>query len=322
MFLEVLTVRVTALFDLTLYYDIGFLDVFLQATRLQFSKQRCLAFITASIKEANQTALGHFSGSVRELLIQGCLGLSGRPPPPISTMVIRWKPPQAGWHKVNVDGSAPLSPGPIFAGAIFRNSRGFFLAAFSKAVGWGFPLEAELAAILHDILFVFDYGWHSLWVESDSILGIHTLQNRIQIVPWRLQGLSWRSPICSSCTLIFYVKATRWMTLLLSFTPTKFGLARLNGLLAQHQAYFMQKNRAQWFTDGDCNTKFFHTLHNMRKSSDIMNSMYIGDILSHNSDAIGVHVVNFFTELFSARAGGPHDFSILCDVVAHHINKI
>ncbi|KAL8514651.1 hypothetical protein ACS0TY_013657 [Phlomoides rotata] len=82
---------------------------------IQPSIQRCLAFITASIKETNQLALGHISGSVRELLILGRLGLSGRPPPPTSTMVIRWKPPKAGWYKVNVDGSAPSSPGPLFA---------------------------------------------------------------------------------------------------------------------------------------------------------------------------------------------------------------
>ncbi|KAL8492492.1 hypothetical protein ACS0TY_023897 [Phlomoides rotata] len=97
--------------------------------------------------------LGHTSGSVRELLIFGRLGLSARPSPPTSTTVIRWKPPQTGWYKVNVDGSAPSSPGPLFAGAIFRNSRGFFVAAFTKTVGWGYPLEAELASILHAILF-------------------------------------------------------------------------------------------------------------------------------------------------------------------------
>ncbi|KAL8546919.1 hypothetical protein ACS0TY_006582 [Phlomoides rotata] len=214
--------RVTALFDLSLYYDIGFLDVFLQATRYQFSKQlghlwriafittlwsiwharnraifddiqpsiqRCMATILTSITETDYLAKGDFSGSVHELMILGRLGLSGRPSLPISTIVIRWRPPQADWIKVNVDGSTPLSPGPLFAGAIFRNSRGFFVAAFSKTVGWGYPLEAELAAIFHAILFAYDYGWLSLWVESDSTLAIHTIQRRIQIIPWRLQGL-------------------------------------------------------------------------------------------------------------------------------------
>ncbi|KAL8456695.1 hypothetical protein ACS0TY_034802 [Phlomoides rotata] len=167
-FTRSLLCRVTALFDLTLFYDIGFLYVFLQAIRFQFSKQlghlwrvafistlwsiwhacnkavfddiqpstqRCMAFIVASIKETGRIALGHFSGSVRELLILGRLGLSGRPSPPTSTTIIRWRPPQAGWYKVNVDGSAPISPRPLFAGAIFRNSLGFFVAAFAKSVG-------------------------------------------------------------------------------------------------------------------------------------------------------------------------------------------
>ncbi|KAL8463004.1 hypothetical protein ACS0TY_033856 [Phlomoides rotata] len=125
---------------------------------IQPSIQCCMAVIVASIKETDQVALGHFSGSVRELLILGRLGLFGCPAPPTSSMVIRWRPPQAGWYKVNVDGSAPVSPGPLFVGAIFRNLRGFFVAGFSKSVGWCFPLEAELASILHAILFAFDYG--------------------------------------------------------------------------------------------------------------------------------------------------------------------
>ncbi|KAL8514583.1 hypothetical protein ACS0TY_013611 [Phlomoides rotata] len=85
----------------------------------------------------------------------------------------------------------------------------------------------------------------------------------------------------------------------------------LNDLLSQRHAHFMQKNRPQWLTDGDHNTKLFHTLHRARKSSNILSSMYISDTLSNASDAIGVHVVNYYTKLFTARAGGPHDYSIL-----------
>ncbi|KAL8523467.1 hypothetical protein ACS0TY_013430 [Phlomoides rotata] len=102
------------------------------------------------------------AGSVRELLILGRLGISGRTAPARATTVIQWTPPQTGWIKVNVDGNAPSSPGPLFTGAIFRNSRAFFVAAFTKSVGWGYPLEAEMASILHAILFAFDRGWHSL----------------------------------------------------------------------------------------------------------------------------------------------------------------
>ncbi|KAL8470346.1 hypothetical protein ACS0TY_032991 [Phlomoides rotata] len=97
-------------------------------------------------------------GSNRELVILGRLGLSGHPPPPKTTMVIRWRPPQAGWYKVNVDGNAPSSPSYLYSGVVFRNSRDFFIAAVAKNAGWGYPFEAELAAILHALLFAFEQG--------------------------------------------------------------------------------------------------------------------------------------------------------------------
>ncbi|KAL8511863.1 hypothetical protein ACS0TY_018337 [Phlomoides rotata] len=194
-FTRTLLCKVANLFGLTLYYDIGFLDVFIQATSSHFGKQlgclwqcafitslwsvwharnkavfeevqpstqRSFAFVLASIKEMGQLDLGHMVSSVNELIILSRLGLSGRPAPPRSTTVIRWKPPHRGWIKMNMDGSVPSSPGSLFAGAIFRNSRGFFVAAFTKTVVWGYPLEAELASIMHAILFAFDQGWLSL----------------------------------------------------------------------------------------------------------------------------------------------------------------
>ncbi|KAL8523962.1 hypothetical protein ACS0TY_013791 [Phlomoides rotata] len=60
----------------------------------------CLTFILASIRETDLLALGHMDGSVRELVILGRLRLSGRPPPLKIIIVIRWKPPQAGWYKL------------------------------------------------------------------------------------------------------------------------------------------------------------------------------------------------------------------------------
>ncbi|KAL8507329.1 hypothetical protein ACS0TY_018029 [Phlomoides rotata] len=197
--------KVTSFFDLHLYYDIGFLDVFLQATAVTFGKQlsclwrvafittlwviwharnmaifdevqpsiHCsLAFIIASIKEAGNSVHGHMSGTVRELLILDRLGVRGHPPPPHTTTVTRWRPPSMGWTKVNVDGSTPSSLGTLFVGAVFRSSRGFFVAAFARDVGWCFPFKAEIATILHAILFAFDRGWHSLWVGSNFVLAI------------------------------------------------------------------------------------------------------------------------------------------------------
>ncbi|KAL8555817.1 hypothetical protein ACS0TY_003577 [Phlomoides rotata] len=125
------------------------------------SVHRSLVFILTSIREADHYVRGHMADSVRELLILDHLNIRGRSPLVQTTTVIHWKPMLAGWTKVNVDGSAHFSPGSLFAGAIFRNSRGFFIIAFAIEVGWGYPLEAELASILHAVLFAFDRGWHS-----------------------------------------------------------------------------------------------------------------------------------------------------------------
>ncbi|KAL8457074.1 hypothetical protein ACS0TY_035060 [Phlomoides rotata] len=96
----------------------------------------------------------------------------------------------------------------------------------------------------------------------------------------------------------------------------------LNRLLAQRQSHYLQKNRAHWLTDGDRNTKFFHTLHSLRKSSNFLNSMYIGDILSHDPVVIGGHVVDYYTELFSARTGGKSDFSALDGFMAPVVSEV
>ncbi|KAL8470562.1 hypothetical protein ACS0TY_033199 [Phlomoides rotata] len=95
----------------------------------------------------------------------------------------------AGWYKANVDGSVSSAPGCMHVGVLFRNSRGFFVGAFYTRTGQGYPMEAELAAILHLILYAHSQGWHSLWVESNSTLAIDTVLRKISLVPWRLQGL-------------------------------------------------------------------------------------------------------------------------------------
>ncbi|KAL8542463.1 hypothetical protein ACS0TY_003357 [Phlomoides rotata] len=74
----------------------------------------------------------------------------------------------------------------MYAGVIFRNSRGFFAGVFCTRIGRGYPLETELAAILHSIIYAHAQGWSFLWVESDSSLAIDTVQKNILLIPWRL----------------------------------------------------------------------------------------------------------------------------------------
>ncbi|KAL8497872.1 hypothetical protein ACS0TY_021282 [Phlomoides rotata] len=109
-------------------------------------------------------------GSISELLIARSLGIPIRPSRRWVPISVRWRGPQAGWYKANVDRSVSSAPGCMYVGVIFRNSRCFFAGAFCTHIGRGYPLEAELAAILHSILYAHAQGWLFLWVESDSPL--------------------------------------------------------------------------------------------------------------------------------------------------------
>lgn len=210
------------IFDVTLCYDFSFHYFFLQAINLAFSplirniwrltivtllwviwrarNKRvhddvlptiggCMVQILACVREAGSLNLGFSDGSSRDLMIIRRLRMHGSFKPPLTAMIIRWRPPDPGWYKVNVDGSVDTSPGELFGGALFRNSRGFFVAAFTRKVGWGFALEAELAMALLVVLFAHAKGWLRLWLESDSEMVARFLQAPSSVVPWRLHAL-------------------------------------------------------------------------------------------------------------------------------------
>lgn len=90
---------------------------------------------------------------------------------------------------MNVDGSMRRPPGSRYAGMIFRNSRGFFVAAATRPTGWGSPFEAELADCFMAIRSEAQRGWFNLWVESDSKLTVKALNEGSTSVPWCLRAL-------------------------------------------------------------------------------------------------------------------------------------
>ncbi|KAL8489048.1 hypothetical protein ACS0TY_025090 [Phlomoides rotata] len=141
------------------------------------------------VHESEHLGRGCMDGFVRELMITRLLGVVSRPRQPRTPIPVRWFPPQTGWYKANIDGSASSAPGCLYAGVVFHNSRGFFAGAFFTPIGRGYPLEAELAIILLSILFAHAQGWSYLWVESDSSLAIDTVLNKIPLIPWRVYGV-------------------------------------------------------------------------------------------------------------------------------------
>ncbi|KAL8511849.1 hypothetical protein ACS0TY_018326 [Phlomoides rotata] len=67
--------------------------------------------------------------------------------------------------------------------------------------------------------------------------------------------------------------------------------------------------------DGDRNTKFFHTMNRVRKTSFGLTSLIINGVLFFNSDSISNSVVEFFSDLFANRDLGSYDDSVLGDFI-------
>ncbi|XP_050377696.1 uncharacterized protein LOC126794942 [Argentina anserina] len=89
----------------------------------------------------------------------------------------RWKKPQLGWTKLNTDGS--VDPGNSGFGGLLRNSKGEPICAFvSKALGDDIFL-VELWAIWRGLVLASSLGIKELWVESDSLSVVKTI-NRDQ----------------------------------------------------------------------------------------------------------------------------------------------
>ena len=85
---------------------------------------------------------------------------------------------------MNTDGSSKGQPGPSSCAGIFRNCRGFVQGCFSSVLVMGFAFEAELVGVMMAVDIAFSKGWHSLWIESDSIYVVSLLRSRSMIVPW------------------------------------------------------------------------------------------------------------------------------------------
>ncbi|KAL8457061.1 hypothetical protein ACS0TY_035050 [Phlomoides rotata] len=163
-----------------------------------------ITFVLAAIREANPLVRGGMDGSVSELSIARSLGVPSHPHRRRVPIFVRWRPPQAGWYKANIDGSVSSAPGYMYAGVIFRNSRGFFAGALYTRTGRGFPLEAKLVAILHSIIYAHAQGWRFLWVESDSSLIVDTVQKMNPLIPWRLRGMWCRAMLTTFDMMIMY----------------------------------------------------------------------------------------------------------------------
>ncbi|KAI9174960.1 hypothetical protein LWI28_025363 [Acer negundo] len=121
------------------------------------------------------------------LLILRRFSLQGRPSKSSTIKSVIWSPPAPSWIKVNTDGTAMDFPGFGGCGGIFRNYRAFLKGCFAIPLSQVFEFEAELLAASLAINFAWKYGWHRLWLESNSSYMVQLLSSHSEMVPWRVR---------------------------------------------------------------------------------------------------------------------------------------
>lgn len=89
---------------------------------------------------------------------------------------IAWSLLEAGWFKINVDGSFLGNPGRTSAGSLTRNLDGKWVLRLSSYVGWSTNILGELSAIKHGLSLAWNHGYHNIVLQSDSQEALHLLQ--------------------------------------------------------------------------------------------------------------------------------------------------
>lgn len=144
----------------------------------------CMITVLGLVREAKFFKLGNIHG-VDDLIICRRLRVLSVHRPPKTAKVVCWKPPDPGCYKLNVDRSSNL--GRIYAGCVVRNSRRFFVAAFSISLGRGFAFDAEILAGMYAVVFARSMGWTHLWLELDSRFAVKVLLSNGKNLPWRVK---------------------------------------------------------------------------------------------------------------------------------------
>jgi len=93
-----------------------------------------------------------------------------KPPKPQSIKEVIWSHPVLNWVKCNTDGASNGNPGISACGCLFRNANSEFLGAFAINIGLSSALLAELIGAMVAIEVAYHKGWHSIWLETDSML--------------------------------------------------------------------------------------------------------------------------------------------------------
>ncbi|KAL4332129.1 hypothetical protein GQ457_07G014660 [Hibiscus cannabinus] len=93
------------------------------------------------------------------------------PLPPIKWCI--WTKPEMGWIKLNTDGS--VKDGNSSIGGLFRDYKGEPLCAFFAKTPYENTFVVELTAIWRGLHLALSLGIRAIWIESDSLSAVKTI---------------------------------------------------------------------------------------------------------------------------------------------------
>lgn len=99
--------------------------------------------------------------------LEKCCGILG------SIMLCRWKKPEFGWTKLNTDGS--VDRGNASLGGLLRDHKGNPICAFVSKAPRDDIFSVELWAIWRGLVLALGLGVRVIWVESDSMSAVKTI---------------------------------------------------------------------------------------------------------------------------------------------------
>ncbi|KAF7808415.1 reverse transcriptase [Senna tora] len=92
-------------------------------------------------------------------------------------VIVNWQTPPKGWWKINIDGSCFTPSDDIVAGGVIRDHCGNWILGFSKYIGVGSILCAELWSVLFGLELARRAEGVNIIVESDSLVAINLIND-------------------------------------------------------------------------------------------------------------------------------------------------
>ena len=90
-------------------------------------------------------------------------------------MRVRWDKPQAGWFRLNSDGSASASSGRAGCGRLIRNNRGEWVGGFSRRLGCLNSFTVELWGLRDGLILCNSMRLSAVDIQLDAMALVQLL---------------------------------------------------------------------------------------------------------------------------------------------------